>query len=77
MVVDFGMAPDTDSSGYFAGLITGMFMVGRVISSIPWGLLSDRWGRVPCLLAAMVNIAVFGILFVSRSFIIDYSVVKY
>jgi len=63
MVVDFGMASTTDSAGYFAGWITGMFMIGRVMSSIPWGILADRWGRKPCLLISMLNVAVFGVLF--------------
>ena len=85
MIVDFGMAPDTDLAGYYAGenqflcvaiyalipyadylgWITGMFMIGRTIASIPWGIVADRWGRVPCLVLSMVNVAIFGVLFVS------------
>jgi len=69
MVYDFGMAKDLDSAGYTAGWITGMFMVGRTLSSIPWGIASDRWGRKPCLVSSMLNVAVFGVFFgFSQSF---------
>lgn len=32
MVVDFGLVSSVDSAGYWAGWITGMFMIGRVIA---------------------------------------------
>lgn len=31
MVVDFGMAENVDSAGYYAGWITGTFMIGKLI----------------------------------------------
>lgn len=63
MVVDFGMAKNLEQAGYSAGYITGMFMVGRIISSLPWGMVSDRWGRKPCMLISMFSILVFALLF--------------
>ena len=62
MVQDFGMAPDLDTAGYSAGWITGSFMLGRTISGLGWGLASDKWGRRPCLLLTMFNVALFGLL---------------
>lgn len=68
-IVDFGMSSNLDSAGYYAGWITGTFMIGRTIASIPWGIASDRYGRKICLLLSMFNVAVFGILFgLSSSF---------
>lgn len=32
MVVDFGMSPTLDSAGYWAGWITGTFMIGRAMA---------------------------------------------
>jgi hypothetical protein len=32
MVVDFGMSPTLDSAGYWAGWITGTFMIGRALA---------------------------------------------
>ena len=63
MVVDFHMSDNLDTAGYTAGWITGMFMVGRTIAGIPWGMAADRYGRKPCLVISMANVAIFGLLF--------------
>jgi MFS family permease len=63
MIVDFHMTEDLDEAGYTAGWITGMFMVGRSIAGIPWGLASDYFGRQPCLFFSMLNIMVLGVVF--------------
>jgi hypothetical protein len=63
MVVDFGMTNNVDSAGYSAGWITGAFMIGRTIAALPWGIASDKWGRKPCLVMSMVNVAVIGLMF--------------
>lgn len=62
MVVDFGMSPTVDSAGYYAGWITGTFMIGRTCTGLLWGMASDRYGRRPCLLVTMFNVALFGLL---------------
>jgi MFS family permease len=63
MVVDFKEAKNLDEAGYYAGWITGMFMVGRTIAGVPWGLAADKWGRKVCLIASMVNVSIFGLIF--------------
>ena len=63
MVVDFGMVDNLDEAGYYAGWITGAFMIGRTIASLPWGVAADKWGRKPCLLLSMFNVAVLGLWF--------------
>lgn len=69
MVCDFGMSVDVNSAGYWAGFITGGFMIGRTIAGIPWGIASDKFGRRSCLIVSMLNVAIFGIIFgLSTSF---------
>jgi MFS family permease len=63
MIVDFKMAPNLDEAGFAAGWITGMFMIGRALSGIPWGIAADRYGRKICLFVSTFNVMVFGILF--------------
>jgi MFS family permease len=63
MIVDFHMADNLDEAGYTAGWITGMFMVGRSIGGIPWGMAADRYGRKTCLCLSMFNVFFFNILF--------------
>jgi MFS family permease len=63
MMVDFKMAANLDEAGFAAGWITGMFMIGRALSGIPWGIAADRFGRKICLFASTFNVMVFGILF--------------
>lgn len=63
MVVDFGMSSDLNSAGYAAGWIAGIFMIGRLVSGVPFGMVADKWGRKPCLVVSMINIAIFGIMF--------------
>lgn len=63
MVVDFKMTDNLDEAGYTAGWITGMFMMGRTIAGVPWGMAADRYGRKMCLFISMVNVAVLGTLF--------------
>ncbi len=63
MVVDFGMAKDIDSAGYSAGWIASILMIGRLMSGIPWGMASDKWGRKPCLILSMLFACACGTLF--------------
>ena len=63
MVVDFGVADNLDSAGYAAGWIAGIFMIGRLISGVPFGMLADTCGRKPCLVLSLFNMAFFGVLF--------------
>jgi MFS family permease len=63
MMVDFKMAENVDEAGYTAGWITGMFMVGRLLSGIPWGIASDRFGRKICMFISLVDLCVLGLAF--------------
>jgi MFS family permease len=63
MIVDFHMTDNLDEAGYTAGWITGMFMVGRALAGIPWGMAADRFGRKTCLCLSMFNVFFLNILF--------------
>ena len=69
MMVDLGLVKSVNQAGAYAGFIAGAFMGGRMLSSLPWGVVADRWGRKPVLVIS--SIAIFGtsILFgLSKSF---------
>lgn len=64
MVQNFHMASSRSTTGYFAGLLTGMMMLGRTITSPFWGWFIDNYGRKPTLVfgisATVVLSAAFG-----------------
>ena len=47
MVMTYGLTAKRDEVGFFAGFVLSAFMVGRLLSSYPLGLLSDAVGRRP------------------------------
>ncbi|KAK9686906.1 hypothetical protein K7432_014981 [Basidiobolus ranarum] len=49
-VRDFDFVRDESEIGYYAGYIASSFALAQVLTSIPWGMLSDRIGRRPVLL---------------------------
>lgn len=67
MVIDVtGCAPE--EAGYYAGWLASAIMVGRATSAVPWGWVSDRWGRVPVMVVGNAGISVTALLFgLSRS----------
>jgi MFS family permease len=52
-----------DHAGYYAGWITGAFMLGRFLTSYKWGVISDRIGRKPVLLLGITSVLVFSLAF--------------
>ncbi|KNC99652.1 uncharacterized protein SPPG_09242 [Spizellomyces punctatus DAOM BR117] len=55
MVESFGVAPDSESLGYYVGFITAAFAGAQCLSALPWGTLSDRIGRRPVLLLGLAG----------------------
>ena len=54
---------DINKAGYYAGYIASSMMIGRLLSSVFWGRMSDRIGRKPVMYIGCLSIAVFSILF--------------
>lgn len=63
LCVDLGWVSHIDEAGYMAGLLPTMVMLGRIITSWPWGMLSDRIGRRACLELSMVAVALGNLAF--------------
>jgi MFS family permease len=50
MVADFVAGATEKVIGYYIGILTSSFFFAQVASSLPWGWVSDKWGRRPVLL---------------------------
>ena len=59
MALHLGMADDEREAGFYAGYIMSTFMVGRIISSYPLGILSDKLGRRPIVELGLWSCIVF------------------
>ncbi|KAL1499936.1 hypothetical protein AB1Y20_012618 [Prymnesium parvum] len=57
LAVDLGWAADEDHAGYVAGLLPTVLMLGRLPTSILWGVAADRFGRRLALTLAMLSVA--------------------
>jgi len=56
-------------SGYYSSFLLGSFTLGRLFSSFAWGMIADRFGRKPVMLANVFATGVFAITFgLSRTF---------
>ena len=70
MIMYFKLVEDRSETGYWVGLLGGVMMIGRFISSPIWGILCDRWGRKPVMLTGIITTSVLSVLFgMSQSFI--------
>ncbi|KAF8183406.1 major facilitator superfamily domain-containing protein [Pholiota molesta] len=47
---------DETKTGYYAGLIESAFFLSESLTVVPWGYLSDRYGRRPILLIAPLGL---------------------
>lgn len=56
LAVDCGWAAHEDEAGFAAGLLPTAVLLGRLITSIPWGHAADRFGRRKCMLSSLVAI---------------------
>ncbi|KAK4285259.1 hypothetical protein QN277_001985 [Acacia crassicarpa] len=69
MVRDFGIAKTEADISSYAGYVGSAFMFGRGLTSIPWGIVADRYGRKPVAISGILAVIVFNTLFgLSSSF---------
>eukprot|EP00904_Undaria_pinnatifida_P003322 jgi/Undpi1/12991/HiC_scaffold_7.g02655.m1 len=69
MVEFLGAVDDTDKAGFYTGLLSSGFVIGRIFSAHFWGLVADRHGSRSVLLWGLVGTAVLSIAFgFSRTF---------
>ncbi|XP_028782366.1 protein ZINC INDUCED FACILITATOR-LIKE 1-like [Neltuma alba] len=63
MVRDFGVAKTEADVSSYAGYVGSSFMFGRALTSIPWGMFADRYGRKNAIVIGLVAVIVFNTLF--------------
>jgi MFS family permease len=56
-VESFGVAASHKEVGYYAGMLGSTYMIARAVSSIPWGLVADRYGRRVVLFSSLYLMA--------------------
>jgi MFS family permease len=59
LVMHFGITDDERAVGFFAGYFISVFMLGRLFSSYPLGILSDTMGRRPVIELGLLSCIVF------------------
>lgn len=52
-----------ENVGFYAGLISSSFMVGRAVSSYAWGKTADVYGRVACLTVSLLLCSLLSLAF--------------
>ncbi|KAK4285253.1 hypothetical protein QN277_001980 [Acacia crassicarpa] len=69
MVRDFGIAKTEADISSYAGYVGSAFMFGRGLTSVPWGIVADRYGRRTVAMLGIIAVIVFNTLFgLSTSF---------
>lgn len=63
MVRDFHIAKRDEDIGYYAGYLGSAFMFGRALTSVFWGIVSDRYGRKPVIIMGIGAVVIFNTLF--------------
>ncbi|XP_050123024.1 protein ZINC INDUCED FACILITATOR-LIKE 1-like isoform X5 [Malus sylvestris] len=63
MIRDLHIAKREEDIGYYAGYVGASFMLGRVLTSILWGMVADRYGRKPVIIIGTVAVVIFNTLF--------------
>ncbi|XP_076891384.1 protein ZINC INDUCED FACILITATOR-LIKE 1-like [Bidens hawaiensis] len=62
MIRDFNIAEEEDIS-YYAGYVGSAYMIGRVLTSVFWGVVADRYGRKPVFLIGTLKVVILNTLF--------------
>ncbi|XP_058766678.1 protein ZINC INDUCED FACILITATOR-LIKE 1-like [Vicia villosa] len=69
MVRDFNVAKEEADISYYAGYVGSAYMFGRALTSVLWGMISDRYGRKPVIIMGVITVIVLNTLFgLSTSF---------
>ncbi|QHO04831.1 hypothetical protein HN873_072805 [Arachis hypogaea] len=63
MVKDFHIAEREEDISSYAGYVGSSFMLGRALTSILWGMVSDRYGRKPVIIFGVITVVIFNTLF--------------
>jgi len=62
-VRDFHIAKSEKDIGFYAGYLGAVFMFGRFLTAIQWGIIADKYGRKPVMILGISSVLVFHTLF--------------
>ncbi|KAG5049028.1 hypothetical protein JHK85_010131 [Glycine max] len=62
-VKDFNIAETEEDISTYAGYVGSSMMLGRSLTSILWGMISDRYGRKPVIIIGIITVVIFNTLF--------------
>nr|KYP40106.1 putative membrane protein YCR023C family [Cajanus cajan] len=62
-VKDFNIAETEEDISTYAGYVGSSLMLGRALTSILWGMISDRYGRKPVIIIGIITVVIFNTLF--------------
>ncbi|GFQ05182.1 protein zinc induced facilitator-like 1 [Phtheirospermum japonicum] len=63
MVKDFNIAKREEDISSYAGYVGSSFMFGRALTSLVWGLVSDKYGRKPVIIFGTFTVVILNTLF--------------
>ncbi|KAK4285269.1 hypothetical protein QN277_001994 [Acacia crassicarpa] len=63
MVRDFGIAKTEADISTYAGYVGFSFPFARSLTSLPWGMIADRYGRKYAIVTGLASVVVFNTLF--------------
>ncbi|KAF8661916.1 hypothetical protein HU200_056882 [Digitaria exilis] len=63
MIRDLKIAKQEQDIGFYAGFVGASYFLARTLSSVPWGIFADKYGRKPCILISILSVIVFNTLF--------------
>lgn len=63
MVRDFNIAKEEEDISYYAGYVGSTYMLGRVLTSVFWGRVADRYGRKVVIIFGTFTVVVLNTLF--------------
>ncbi|XP_047161107.1 protein ZINC INDUCED FACILITATOR-LIKE 1-like isoform X1 [Vigna umbellata] len=69
MVRDFNIAKTEADISSYAGYLGSVYMLGRCLTALFWGTITDRIGRKPVIIISIISVVIFNTLFaLSTSF---------
>ncbi|KXN69323.1 MFS general substrate transporter [Conidiobolus coronatus NRRL 28638] len=63
MVKDLHVTENENQIAYYVGWIASSFAIAQFCTTLLWGMLSDRWGRKPCILIGLLGTGTSMLLF--------------
>ena len=54
---------DEENAPFYAGLLISAFALAEAAAAIPWGTVSDRYGRKPVVLFGLAGVAMSNLMF--------------